>query len=189
MGQGAIEKKTLVEDCRRLRASDFQKHRVFKPTVGFVAGSLQWKNTSGAVTAEIGYYFSQDPQPSFTLHYTRIAAATGERQDIYYKISMATTTCRFGGLRYWFLCPVPKVGHPCHRRVVDLYLPPVAARFGCRWCHKLTYRSVQEHDARVDRLRRDPALVSEYLKSKDPRKTLLAVKAGAHLWAEEAVRP
>lgn len=41
-------------------------------------------------------------------------------------------------------------------RVGVLYLPPGAAYFGCRHCHRLTYASRQGHDPRVTRLVRDP---------------------------------
>ena len=37
-----------------------------------------------------------------------------------------------------------------------LYLPPGARYFGCRHCYNLTYRSAQEHDKRVDFLRKHP---------------------------------
>jgi hypothetical protein len=40
--------------------------------------------------------------------------------------------------------------------VRKLYLPPDGRYFGCRHCYRLTYRSVQEHDKRVDALIRNP---------------------------------
>lgn len=54
----------------------------------------------------------------------------------------------FSGMRQWLHCP------QCGTARSSILLPPVAARFGCRGCYGLTYRSVQEHDARVDYLRR-----------------------------------
>jgi hypothetical protein len=49
---------------------------------------------------------------------------------------------------------------PSGRRVGKLYLPPSARYFGCRHCYDLTYNSVQQHDKRVDALRRNPALLA-----------------------------
>ena len=46
--------------------------------------------------------------------------------------ALTTTTPRFGGLRYWLLCP------RCGRRVGKLYL---VDRWACRRCHKLSYQS------------------------------------------------
>lgn len=45
---------------------------------------------------------------------------------------LTTTTPRFGGLRYWFLCP------RCGRRVGKLYH---VERWACRRCHNLAYQS------------------------------------------------
>jgi hypothetical protein len=49
-----------------------------------------------------------------------------------------------------------------------LFLPPKGERFACRRCHALQYRSVQRHDARLDRLARairceDETVVEHYL--------------------------
>ena len=62
------------------------------------------------------------------------------------QLRFTATHCYFGGLRHWFRCPA------CGRRVGKLYAPLSASAFKCRRCHDLTYRSTQEHDARVDRL-------------------------------------
>ncbi len=51
------------------------------------------------------------------------------------EVSLVTTLCNFGGVRYWFACPV------CSQRVGGLYFPPGDIYFCCRGCHNLTYRS------------------------------------------------
>jgi hypothetical protein len=43
--------------------------------------------------------------------------------------------------------------------VGKLYLPPHCRYFGCRHCHDLTYTSCQQHDKRVDFLRRNPEVL------------------------------
>jgi hypothetical protein len=58
--------------------------------------------------------------------------------------------------RWWGRCPSLNNGQPCGQRVLKLYLPPGLRYLGCRACHGPTYRSVQKHDARVDRLLKDP---------------------------------
>ena len=52
--------------------------------------------------------------------------------------------CRFGGIRYWFLCPAVTDGIYCGGRVTNLFLPSGTEVFGCRRCYDLTYRSCQE---------------------------------------------
>jgi hypothetical protein len=89
--------------------------------------------------------------PWLRLCYT--LAASG--QAIEYTLRLTATRPRFGGLRWWFVCPLSAAGRPCERRVAKLYLPPHGRYFGCRHCHNLSYRSAQEHDKRLDALRRD----------------------------------
>ena len=48
------------------------------------------------------------------------------------------TVPNFGGLRWWFVCPLSK------RRATKLHLPPGKDCFAHRDAHDLTYRSCQE---------------------------------------------
>jgi len=59
----------------------------------------------------------------------------GNVHDHDYQVSLLTTPCNLGGIRYWFACP------GCLEQVGVLYLPPGTERFRCRHCHMLTYRS------------------------------------------------
>ena len=77
-------------------------------------------------------------------------------EEVSVPVSFETTPVHFGGVRWWGRCPLLNNGQPCGRRVLKLYLPPGLRYLGCRACHRLTYRSVQKHDARVDRLLKDP---------------------------------
>jgi hypothetical protein len=56
----------------------------------------------------------------------------------------------FESFRHWFKCP------SCGRRSYKLYRPNPSSGFACRACHKLTYRSAQKHDARLDWLLKTP---------------------------------
>ncbi len=96
-------------------------------------------------------------------------------------IRLETTPLHFGGHRWWGICPLVVNNVPCNRRVGKLYLPPGDRYFGCRHCHRLTYRSAQEHDKRVDALRRNPMVLNAIMA--DPAahlrsgRALLAIKA------------
>lgn len=77
-------------------------------------------------------------------------------------------TPTLGGRRWWWRCH-------CGRVVAALFLPPVCAlHFRCRHCHRLTYRSVQTHDARVDRYRKNPAGALQAL-DRGPNKLTVAL--------------
>jgi hypothetical protein len=59
-------------------------------------------------------------------------------------IRLHATGINSGGRRWWFTCPLSVNGVPCGRRAGKLYLPPGGRYFGCRRCHRLTYRSAQQ---------------------------------------------
>jgi hypothetical protein len=61
------------------------------------------------------------------------------REHLDYPVFLLTTQPQFGGLRWWFQCPL------CRRRVQKLFLPPRASQFGCRECHKLSYTTRNQH--------------------------------------------
>ena len=50
-----------------------------------------------------------------------------------YSVSMLATPCRFGGQRWWWICPVTR------KRVGKLYLPNGGDRFLSRSAYRLTY--------------------------------------------------
>lgn len=67
-----------------------------------------------------------------------------------YAIEVVSEACRFGGRRRWLRCPLLRGSSACGKRAQKLFLPPGARYFGCRTCYDLTYRSVQQHDRRID---------------------------------------
>jgi hypothetical protein len=67
---------------------------------------------------------------------------TASGEEIDYRVPLTATRPRFGGLRWWFACPLIVGGRPCGRRSGKLYLR--GRYFGCRRCHDLTYTSCRE---------------------------------------------
>ena len=81
----------------------------------------------------------------------------GTRRTTWGGFALTTTTPRFGGFRYWFLCP------RCGRRAGKLYH---VERWACRRCHNLAYQSqrLSKHPILrgFQRLDRVDALVARY---------------------------
>jgi hypothetical protein len=105
---------------------------------------------------------------------------TGTGQAVEEPVPLETKAMRFGGVRWWGRCPLVVEGRPCCRRVRKLYLPPGGRYFGCRRCYRLTYKSAQEHDKRVDFLRRHPdalAAIAFDPAGAPPGRLILALKA------------
>ena len=59
-------------------------------------------------------------------------------RDYDYQVSLLTTPCNLGGIRYWFACPT------CLGRVGVIYLAPGDIHFRCRPCNNLSYHSRNE---------------------------------------------
>ena len=79
----------------------------------------------------------------------------GEAGKLDYPVELQTTSCSYGGVRYWFMCPA--VG--CGRRVALLYLGE--KYFACRHCCRLTHSSQRE--TKGDRGHRGAGKVREKL--------------------------
>ncbi|MFH2063161.1 MAG: hypothetical protein ABIJ46_03335 [bacterium] len=79
--------------------------------------------------------FSLDPYVRIQCTYTD--RWTSEKTDQDYRIRLTTTRPNYGGVRWWFVCPLSRNGRACDRRVGVLYLG--GRYFGCRRCYRLPY--------------------------------------------------
>ncbi|MFH5803521.1 hypothetical protein [Alienimonas sp. DA493] len=126
--------KTAAEDCLDLDVNYLNRTGVL---IDGMVGSLWWTSSAtGERRGTVGYRTTGD---LFTLSYAR----NGEPVTL--PVRLLYTTPHYGGRRPWFRCPLIVAGVPCERRVGKLYLR--SKLFGCRHCHDLTYRSVQEAHA------------------------------------------
>jgi hypothetical protein len=147
-------KKDIVEDCRVLDVNRWTRERILREGVHHCGGWKWYNAATGEETSSIGYEVNTTDMafPWVRLFYT--ITRTQEQMD--YIIRLETTRPRFGGLRWWFTCPLLRLGESCNRRVSMLYLPPGGRYYGCRHCYNLTYQSCQESDKRVNFLRKQP---------------------------------
>lgn len=161
-------KKDVVEDCRILSIFDLKRESILEQGV-WRSGSWFWYNAyTKERTATIWYELNtRSHTPTFRVEYT-ITRWDKSKRDYDYPIRLEMTPCRFGGIRWWFICPLTVGGRPCKRRVAKLYLPPGSGYFGCRHCHNLTYRKSQESDKRINALRKlGPMAILAGMKSGD----------------------
>jgi hypothetical protein len=171
-------KKCTVEECARLNANRLMREGILLEGI-HQSGVWSWLDSiTGETTSSLGYEVdTTNPAHSWIrLFYT--ITSTGDKVD--YTVRLTSTRPYFGGLRWWFICPLPVNGRICYRRVGKLYLPYYARFYGCRHCYDLTYRSSQEADKRVYWLRRNPEALMEIVRdrdSADASKLFLALKA------------
>lgn len=102
------------------------------------SGVITWTWGSGQKSS-ISYEVGSAAANVVTLKYR-----CNKKRDVEIPVRLDTSKPHFGGERVWFTCPLIVDGVSCKRRCGKLYLPPGAHYFGCRKCHKLTYRSCQE---------------------------------------------
>ncbi len=130
--------KDNCETANALSVFWLKKHGYFH---GSQAGGIRWTSGYGHESS-IGFSVNtNEPNPHIRLQYTR-TDQEGEKEDIDYTVKLASTPCRYGSKRYWFICPLVVGGKPCQRRVGILYLNGKYA--GCRRCYDLAYQSQQE---------------------------------------------
>lgn len=131
--------KRTCEESHKLDTKFLLKHSYLKDVPRF--GSINW-SCNGEPTGSASIFVH--PQEKFIkFSYTQTDRWDGTKTDFDYKVSLVTTSCYFGGKRWWFKCPLllPN-GFTCNRRVGVLYL--VGKYFGCRKCYDLAYQSQQE---------------------------------------------
>lgn len=153
---GSHSKATTVEECRTIDVSRWVREGVIALDT-WRMGGWAWTNSyTGEQTASIGYEVDTRGRPPWARLFYTVTPWGREPEKYDYKILLATTHPNYGGLRWWFVCPLTKGGRACYRRCGKLYLPPGGRYYGCRQCYELTYESAQEHDPRVSRLANDP---------------------------------
>lgn len=129
-------KKTTLDECRNIDINRMQKMGAIKPDT-IKSGVWQWVDVqTGEVVSSISYtcktlYTDHD---YINLRYT----FTDSNEGINYDIKLVKTYPHYGGVRYWFICPVTG------KRVAKLYLTPYDGRFISRHVHKLLYASQSE---------------------------------------------
>lgn len=125
-------KKVAVEESSVLTVKALRTH-----LAQAAVGALTLHRVVGGLPS-VGYFITPKDPTDVVLHYPR-------RGDyVWLRVRMVTTPAAFGGVRWWFTCPLARGGVACGRRTGKLYLPPHARLFGCRTCHELTYRSAQQ---------------------------------------------
>lgn len=138
---GYGSKKDTVEDCRTIDICYLARHGYIKNHRTNYA-SLTWNNS---VTHEFlwrcDFYFDLTGWPkTVRLSYSVPRSYDGPFDKYEYTVQLTTTKPNFGGVRWWFVCPISG----CGRRAGKLYRPSYSRYYGCRRCHDLTYTSCQE---------------------------------------------
>jgi hypothetical protein len=144
MGNWNSKGKPEAEWSNRLSIFWLKKHKYLEKDYSFKSGGITW--TSGTDNeSSIGFSIIRDnwgnpeERSCLNLQYTNTNRSSGNKEKMDYRIELTTTSCHYGGRRYWFICPLTKNGKYCGRRVGVIF--GIGKWFGCRHCGNITYRS------------------------------------------------
>ena len=147
-GSGRPREKTPVEQCRVISATELARNKMLGDGL-YRFGKLTWRDYPGRQPTSVTITVKTiDPADAWLRLNYRINMS---EEAIDYYVGLTTTPLPWGGVRWWFVCPLETDGKSCMRRCGKLYLPPDEDYFGCRICHDLTYESSQKAH-RSDRL-------------------------------------
>lgn len=106
---------------------------------GWRIGTLSWSYL-GEQRSSVGFQLNiGEDEQHIRLYYTHTDSWTNEKSDMNFTISLISTPCRYGGKRYWFICPLSKNGVYCGRRVGVIFI--IGKWYGCRHCGNICYAS------------------------------------------------
>lgn len=133
--------KYLAEHSCRLSIF-WLRQQGYLPLIGTESGEITWSRT-WCVSKRIVRFVITTGRPEQSnqvrLQYVHYNSWSGRHQELDYRIALTATPCSFGGTRFWFVCPLVRLGHQCGRRVGVLYR--VDKYFACRTCNRLAYAS------------------------------------------------
>lgn len=135
-GSGRQGGRLVVEDCLTLDINKLVRDGMIVPGRKVGPSVLRWTETrTGRETATMAFVADlADPGAAWM----RLAFGSGvgaSRCEHECMIRLATTRPRFGGLRWWFACPLSG------RRCGKLHLPPGAGAFASRQAWRLDHHS------------------------------------------------
>jgi hypothetical protein len=175
----STQPRLTVEECSRLSIVELRRAGLFRGSFG-TWGSSRWSDANGKKIRAVVFRLLHDSIAGLILEVRPdigIALPTLHNSPKQ-MIPIVATKCNFGNERFWFCCSKVTNGIPCGRRAAVLYLVPGGQIFGCRVCFDLTYRSVQEHDARIDWIvKLSYAQFMQILESGSPAERSLAFRA------------
>lgn len=139
--------KNIAEQSNAFSIFWLKKQGFLKRDFSYASGNIRW-TMNGEERSSIRFSIHRDnwntPQERayIKLNYTHTSNSTGEKESMDYKIELDDTPCKYGGRRYWFICPLYKNQRYCGRRVGVIY--SIGKWFGCRHCGEIAYAKQME---------------------------------------------
>lgn len=134
--------RAIAEQSNSIKIAWLKNQGYFPKGYSSLNGTITWTYGISERKSSIGIWIvagMKDEQNYIRLNYIHTDYWTKEKSDMNYRIELETTPCHFGGVRYWFICPLTKNGRYCGRRVGVIYL--IGKWYGCRHCGDIAYQA------------------------------------------------
>ena len=120
-------KKTTVGECRRFDIASLRRGGVLVEGSHWRGSWAWWDARTGEKTASVGCEVSTvDQQAAWVRLWYEFKEGPHKGREVDYRIPLQVTHPHYGGVRWWFSCPL----QDCGRRVRILYFPRGAVYFG-----------------------------------------------------------
>ncbi len=137
--------KQQADGSNRFSVFFLKKHGYFNKDWTHMSGGITWtygyserKNNISFTVIKENWNTPQE-QAHINLRYTQTDSWSGEKSEMDFNVQLTTTPCKYGGKRYWFICPLYKNGQYCGKRVGVIF--SIGKWFGCRHCGNIAYAS------------------------------------------------
>jgi hypothetical protein len=142
------QRKFVGDECLVLSINDLLKQRTFIPG-RCKRSKLRWVENGvvvGALSAESDL---RDHSHAYVVLQYWV-----EREQVCTTVKILTTCPYFGGVRWWFQCPITGA------RAAHLYLPPDSMFFASRTAHGITYLSCRRSGSPARAARRISRMIA-----------------------------
>lgn len=130
-GSGRKFGSNVTEDYHQIDIRRWQREGLLKPGNSFETTWSRNGDRIAAISVKV-------ESGQLRLIYNFRNGNDGDWESLNYPVKLRTTSCHYGGIRHWFICPA--IG--CGRRVAILY--SAGKYFACRHCYQLAYQSQRE---------------------------------------------
>ena len=137
--------KNTAESSLAFSMSFLKKYGYLNKDCSHMDGNASWgdgysgSKSSIRFSVERDYWGTPQEKAYIILRYVYTDGWTGKKENMNFRIDLTTTPCHYGGVRYWFVCPLTKSGIYCGNRVGVIYA--ISKWFGCRKCGEIAYAS------------------------------------------------
>lgn len=151
LGSGRTRRHTCIDDCLTIDTTWLRRHKMLPGQQGRAVSTIEWRKwteTDFISRREHTYralacLSGPNEEPALLLHYqAELVSESGSKkqQKHTHRVSLVSTACYFGSVRWWFACP------HCGRRSRVLYINPKCGELArmtpqCRLCADLHYAS------------------------------------------------